>query len=296
MTLTDFINKYNGKKIERYDSSSKYQCVDLFLAYLDEVLGLSSIIPIGIVNAYDIYNKVHKFTPHSTKYKNTPTFIPQRGDVAVWSSRYGRAGHVAIVTEADINRFKAFSQNDPIGSPSIINNYSYKNVLGFLRPNNLPSDNDPLAECLAQHTKLVDEITQLKKNLAQQKIDFEATEKRLQKEKDKIVKDDEKKVNKLNEKCDEYQIERDKAVGVSKGYEKTISRLEDDLIKVTSERDALLAKAKQPIPYKSKWEEAVTELEELTAHYSKTHILKAQNTYLLKLQELALDIDQRIRI
>ena len=140
MTLKDFITKYNGKKVERYDSSNKDQCVDLFLAYLDEVLGLSSIIPIGIGPAYDIYNKTHKFTPHSTKHQNTKTFIPRRGDVVVWSSKYGPAGHVAIITEADINRFKAYSQNDPIGSPCVIKEYSYTNVLGFLTPNNLPDE------------------------------------------------------------------------------------------------------------------------------------------------------------
>ena len=103
MTLKDFIQKYNGKFVERYDSNSLRQCVDLFLAYLDEVLGHGSLIPIGINPAYDIYNKVHKWSPFSKKIKNTPQALPQYGDVIVWSSGFGPAGHVGIFLEGDLN-------------------------------------------------------------------------------------------------------------------------------------------------------------------------------------------------
>lgn len=133
MTFEEFFNKYNGKFVDRYDLSAKYQCVDLFLAYIDEVLGLGSMIPLGIASAYQIW-KLNKLEPYFDFIANTPDAIPQKGDIVIWGSSYGPAGHVAIATgEGNLNWFKAFSQNDPLGTNSHVVVYSYNHVLGWLR-------------------------------------------------------------------------------------------------------------------------------------------------------------------
>lgn len=136
MTIQEFITKWNGKYLERYDSSNKHECVDLILGYIDEVLGLGSIIPIGILNASDLWDKTHKLSPHVYKHSNTPQAVPQAGDIIVFSKSYNNGpGHTAIATgKGNTTSFEAFSQNDPLGKPCILKTYNYSFVTGWLRP------------------------------------------------------------------------------------------------------------------------------------------------------------------
>jgi hypothetical protein len=66
----------------------------------------------------------------------------------IWGSAYGPYGHIAICTEANVNNFKCFSQNDPIGSLSGYKTYSnYNGVLGWLHPKQ--STPTPPVDCSA---------------------------------------------------------------------------------------------------------------------------------------------------
>ena len=134
MTIEQFVDTWRGKKVEMYDPSNKYQCVDLVLAWIKEQ-GCGSLIPLGIMNAYELYTKTpKKVLEYYTKIENTLEAIPQAGDIPVWSSGYGPAGHTAVCTGwAGQTQFEAFSQNDPIGAPCIIKRYNYDNILGWLR-------------------------------------------------------------------------------------------------------------------------------------------------------------------
>jgi len=128
MKLTEFIDKYNGK---RWDFDGKYgsQCFDLFQYYNRDVVGGSFVGGVGAKDIWDTYPK-----NLYDKIPNTPQGVPQPGDVMIWGSKYGKYGHVAIVTEASVMKFKALSQNDPIGRETHIREYTYDFVLGWLRP------------------------------------------------------------------------------------------------------------------------------------------------------------------
>lgn len=128
MTLQEFVDKYNGKKVD-WDGNYGPQCFDLFQYYNQEVVGGSFV---GGSGAKDIWNTYPKDLYE--KIPNTPEGVPQAGDVMIWGSGYGQYGHVAIVTEADVMKFKALSQNDPIGRETHIREYTYDFVLGWLRP------------------------------------------------------------------------------------------------------------------------------------------------------------------
>lgn len=142
MTLDTFINTHNGKKLEVFDAGSPDQCVDLILGYVRDVLGLGHLIPLGIGTAYDLWTKTHKLSPYVDKILNTIDAIPQAGDIIVWKTTYGSAGHTAVCTGwAGQTQFEAFSQNDPLGTPCVIRRYSYNHVVGWLRPKSLPTDN-----------------------------------------------------------------------------------------------------------------------------------------------------------
>ena len=54
MTLTEFVKKYNGKKID-YDGRYGAQCVDVFRQYCKDVLEIPHTG--GVVGAAELYTK-----------------------------------------------------------------------------------------------------------------------------------------------------------------------------------------------------------------------------------------------
>jgi len=82
-----------------------------------------------------------------------------------------------------------------------------------------------------------------------------------------------------------YQEERDRAEEVSPTLEKTISNLETEVLILTAQRVDLLEKAKQPIPYKRLYEEAVTEIQKLELLMTTNYVHKSKNEYAARLQE-----------
>ena len=127
ISLDQFIAKYNGKAVD-FDGAYGAQCVDLYRYYLKEVLGIAQTPPIpGAKDIWDNYGS------DLIRIENTPDGVPPKGAIMIWGAKYGTYGHVAIVTDANVNNFTAFSQNDPIGSKCFVKYYSsYKGVLGWL--------------------------------------------------------------------------------------------------------------------------------------------------------------------
>jgi hypothetical protein len=164
MTFQQFIAKYNGKFVEVAGPNSPNQCTDLANAYLMEVLGQE---PIKYANAKDFPARVNDSW---SWILNTPEGIPSPGDMVIWDGEYG---HIAIFIDGDASRFNSFDQNYPAGTPAHMQSHTYlrPKVLGWLHPK---ENMDPLQECLTQHTKLVDEATQLKKTIETLKAEDEA--------------------------------------------------------------------------------------------------------------------------
>ncbi len=149
MTLDQFIAKWTGIGID-FDGSYGNQCVDLYRMYVKEVLCIPQTPPVA--GAKDIWNSC----PGFEKISNSPDAYPLKGDVMIWGSKYGPYGHVAIVTEADINKFTCFSQNDPSGSlPGLKTYKAWSTLLGWLRAKEV-NTSDLQAQFDAQKATLAD--------------------------------------------------------------------------------------------------------------------------------------------
>jgi len=127
MTHQNFINKWDGKACD-WDKYFGYQCVDLAHQYAVEVNERD------IPNAPAAKDLWKKDIPGYTKIANTPTNVPQQGDIIIWGTEVGAYGHIAIFDHGDASSFVSFDQNWPVNSVCHLQNHSYKGVLGWLRP------------------------------------------------------------------------------------------------------------------------------------------------------------------
>lgn len=138
MTFQEFIDKWNGKYCEIAGSANaQNQCVDLANAYIREVLSLPII---EWTNAVDFPSRA------GDKYEyilNTPTGVPQKGDLIIWKPT---PGHIAIFIEGNENRFTSFDQNFPVGSKCHIQEHNYTNVTGWLRCKNPPQNQNSVID------------------------------------------------------------------------------------------------------------------------------------------------------
>ena len=126
-----FLNQYNNKYVD-WDGVYGAQCFDLVNKW-STYLGYR---PFTGLYAYGIIDQTQG---NYTKILNSPTAVPQAGDIIVWNSRYGGGyGHTAIASGiGDTNFFESFDQNYPTGSPAHLVRHSYDGVIGWLRPNKL---------------------------------------------------------------------------------------------------------------------------------------------------------------
>lgn len=112
MTLSEFINKYDGLKV------GDGQCGTLVRAYWNEVDGTN---PISYPDSKDFW------------FNNVPgynhTVNPQPGDIAIYNGHTGfPEGHSAIYVSPGV-----FEQNaDPDGSPAHLYNRANTYLLGYL--------------------------------------------------------------------------------------------------------------------------------------------------------------------
>ena len=136
MTLTEFVNTYNGTKV------GDGQCVALIKQYEQDVLNLT---PVAVGNAYQYYDN---YENQEFLYNNfnriayDGTNIPEVGDIIVWNTNVGNGnGHVAIVFSDITNEnFNSFDQN--WNTPLLCNleTHNYINVLGWLRKKEITPD------------------------------------------------------------------------------------------------------------------------------------------------------------
>lgn len=111
MTFDEFVKKYNGKATD-YDGGCGVQCVDLAKLYIDKVL---EIKPQSIGNAeayWNRYNELPYLKNNFDRIANTPSFIPQKGDLVVWGKKHGKYGHIAVADGAGTTSyFYSYDQN-----------------------------------------------------------------------------------------------------------------------------------------------------------------------------------------
>lgn len=126
-----FLQQYNGKYVD-FDGVYGAQCFDLVNRWSTYL----SYRPFTGLYAYGIIDQTQD---NYTKILNSPSAVPQAGDIIVWNSRYGGGyGHTAIASGiGDTNFFESFDQNYPTGSPAHLVRHSYDGVIGWLRPNKL---------------------------------------------------------------------------------------------------------------------------------------------------------------
>lgn len=134
MTPQGFINARTNVRSD-FDGAYGAQCLDLIGFYLQEVYGISGWA-IARPTAYQVWSEFGNLpaSQYFDRIPNTPTGIPQLGDIVIWNTSVGPAGHIAIATgRGDVNRFTSFDQNWPGGSLPHLQDHSYYGVVGWLR-------------------------------------------------------------------------------------------------------------------------------------------------------------------
>ncbi len=204
MTFQKFLEKLNGEWVEVAGSQALNQCTDLANAYLRDVLNHPIV---EWTNAKDFPSKL---TEKFSYILNTPTGIPQEGDLVIWGGTYG---HIAIFIEGDVNSFRSFDQNYPTGSNSHVQNHNYNNpqVLGWLHP----KSSEPMAtitqkeldEIIKARNNHWEELQKLKETtISKEKYDEDIRSKDNQiKERDKIIDERQVKITELLNKLTECE-------------------------------------------------------------------------------------------
>jgi SMC interacting uncharacterized protein involved in chromosome segregation len=122
----------------------------LFRFYNKEVLGYEQ--PKGVIGAKDFYVNYDTdpiLKKNFKKIANTPTAVPQKGDVMIWDKWTGNPyGHVSIYLDGDVNKFNSLDQNwnNLQRVEKVLHNYTAPKVLGWLRPNNIMALKDTVID------------------------------------------------------------------------------------------------------------------------------------------------------
>lgn len=130
MKISEFVKKYNGKKVD-FDKAFGCQCVDLFRQYCNDVLGIPHT---GTVEgAKDLYLNYALLPGEMNHFTRIATRFPRVGDVVIWdktpSNKYG---HVAICIGNLADEIIVFEQNGFAQDGAKIVTRE-KNILGVLR-------------------------------------------------------------------------------------------------------------------------------------------------------------------
>lgn len=134
MNLDQFIEKYNGKRVCDLDGGYCGECLSLVKRYISEVFGINPP-PSGVNSAYGYWsNFPDPLGAVFEKIPNTPSGIPQKGDIIIWGLSAGSYGHISIFIEGTAGSFRSFDQNWSVGSNSHIQGHYYNNVIGWLHP------------------------------------------------------------------------------------------------------------------------------------------------------------------
>lgn len=155
--VDSFISNWTGKPVDT-DGVYPNQCMDLAHEYVKDVLGL----PITLLAHPSAYQVFTDFTEsqYFDKIANTPTGVPQKGDLVVFGQAIGANGHICIFIEGDVSSFNSFDANWPTGSLPHVQTHNYNGVLGWLHPKNVPPtvtqvqvDSDTFEQLVTKSTK-----------------------------------------------------------------------------------------------------------------------------------------------
>ena len=148
MLKSEFITWARGRSLD-YDGvpappKNPYQCADEIKFFLDktcDIRGFSFTLPNKNPNGYvkslwENFNCYSQLRGKAIKIPNTRSFIPALGDIIVWDSSVGEAGHVAL-GEANgtdtTNRFTSLDQNWNSKKYCADTSHSYDGVYGVIR-------------------------------------------------------------------------------------------------------------------------------------------------------------------
>lgn len=138
MNYNEFVLKYSGKATD-YDGVSGVQCVDLIKSYLNDVFDIKAGAWADARHYYENFNCHKELVNNFNKIPNTPSLVPQKGDICVWNKNISNShdcGHIAIATgEGDIHSFYSYDQNWN-GKAMKKVKHSYRHFYGVLRPKN----------------------------------------------------------------------------------------------------------------------------------------------------------------
>lgn len=118
------------------DNYKVHNCFDLANDYAVKVIGAKPFVG---MYAYEIYTNFANQPSKDmyTRIANTPEFVPQKGDIIVWSKALnGTAGHVAVCDGVgDTTYFYSYEENwDGMNHPTERVKHNYNYILGVLRP------------------------------------------------------------------------------------------------------------------------------------------------------------------
>ena len=134
LSFDNFIKLYTGIPCD-FDGSYGTQCMDLVHFYKFLVLGIYDKTTLSAPTAFQTwalnYPTLFKKIPNIW---GDPNNFPKRGDIIVWGTVVGSAGHIAIVNKADGISFQSFDANWPVGSYPKLVNHTYTGVVGWFRP------------------------------------------------------------------------------------------------------------------------------------------------------------------
>ena len=135
MTYDEYFKQNKGKYID-FDGAYGVTCFDLANDYTVKVIGGKPFVGMYAWQIYENFNS-QPSKDLFTRIANTPSFVPQKGDIIVWSAGLnGEAGHVAVCTgDGDTSWFRSYEQNwDGCGECCTLHDHNYNYILGVLRP------------------------------------------------------------------------------------------------------------------------------------------------------------------
>lgn len=110
MSLQDFITKWAGKGID-FDGAYGDQCMDLMHQYCVEVLGITDGRVLAAPVAKDVWLTDVYGKDKFSSIANSATGVPSPGDIVLFGTEIGTAGHVSIFVSGDTHNFISFDQN-----------------------------------------------------------------------------------------------------------------------------------------------------------------------------------------
>ena len=185
MSFDDFIKLYTGIPCD-FDGSYGTQCMDLAHFYKYIVLGIHDKTTLSAPTAAQVWGL--NYPTLFDKITNAPTNFPLRGDIIIWGTAVGSAGHIAICTKADKDNFESFDANWPVGSNPHLQAHNYNGVLGWFRFKGQLSSTENLDKILAELSAVKSQLnllqvkyneleTKYNKDMAQGQLQIETIQK-----------------------------------------------------------------------------------------------------------------------